>query len=245
LEFQSVISEALNESNYAIVYSIDMSAAFDLLSRNVLLHELRSRGSLECLTFLISDLLDGRKMKTEVADGKLSKEYDLKVGYVQGLTLELCHFTIYCKGIPALIGADHYITNADESYVITIDEDLQCGINRMSNISRSHILALENLVMKVNAKKSEVVVFSKNPLNTLDVSIGDDIIKTSPFMKVLIVYFASKLRWEKHIRHAISKWNSKLAVLKKLRRNFNLEQFKSVSLTSNISHNCTIVPRSV
>jgi len=47
-------------------------------------------------------------------------------------------------------------------------------------------------------------------------------------MKVLGVYFDSKLTWEKHIRHNISKCSSKLAVLRKLRRNFNSEQFKSI-----------------
>jgi len=116
LELQSVISEALDDGKYAMVYSIDMSAAFDLLRRDILLHELRTRGNLsEGLLFLISDFLDGRKMKTEV-DGKLSGEHELKVGCVQGSTLGPRLFTIYCGGLPTLIKADHYVTYADDIF---------------------------------------------------------------------------------------------------------------------------------
>jgi len=54
-------------------------------------------------------------------------------------------------------------------------------------------------------------------------------------MKVLGVYVDSKLTWEKHVRHTLSKCNSKLSVLWKLRRNFKTEQLKCIITTQYFS----------
>jgi len=80
LELQSVITEAMDRGEYAVVYSIDMSAAFDLLRKDILMDEIEKRGNItEGLAFLIRDFLDERKMITEV-DGKRSQEKELQVG---------------------------------------------------------------------------------------------------------------------------------------------------------------------
>jgi len=41
LELQSVVAEALDQGKIAVVYSIDMSAAFDLLRMDTLVKELK------------------------------------------------------------------------------------------------------------------------------------------------------------------------------------------------------------
>jgi len=98
----------------------------------------------------------------------------------------------------------------------------------METVSRSHIQELERLGMKVNIKKSEVVIFSKQHTPPRDVNLGDEKVLSKDNMKVLGVYFDSKLKWEKHIRHTIAKCNSKLSVLRKIRRKFNKEQFSKI-----------------
>jgi len=113
-------------------------------------------------------------MITEV-DGKRSQEKELQVGWVQGSTLGPRLFTIYCGGIPHNINAYHYTCYAVDSYVITKDKDLDLGnaIRRMEQVSWSHIEELERLGMKVNVKKSEVVIFTKKALDVREVSLGE------------------------------------------------------------------------
>jgi len=135
---------------------------------------------------------------------------------VQGSTLGPRLFTIYCGGIPHNINAYHYTCYAVDSYVITKDKDLGNAIRRMEQVSRSHIEELERLGMKVNVKKSEVVIFTKKALDVHEVRLGEEILKPKKFMKVLGIYFDDKMTWEKYIRLLIAKCSSKLTVLRKI-----------------------------
>jgi len=70
----------MDKGEYAVVYSINTSAAFDLLHKDILRDEIEDRGNIsEGLAFLIRDFLDERKIVTEV-DGKRSQERELEVG---------------------------------------------------------------------------------------------------------------------------------------------------------------------
>jgi len=46
LELQSVIAEALDQGKYAVVYTIDLPAAFDLLKLDTLMEELIRRSAI-------------------------------------------------------------------------------------------------------------------------------------------------------------------------------------------------------
>jgi len=65
----------------------NMSAAFDLLKRDILMDKLISRGEIsEGLALLIQDFLDGRKMIVNMGN-EYSNEHQQTIGCVQGSTL--------------------------------------------------------------------------------------------------------------------------------------------------------------
>jgi len=102
-------------------------------------------------------------------------------------------------------------------------------------ISKKHVAELHKLGMVVNTSKSEVVIFSKKPIIT-DVIIGDTLVKTKTDMKVLGIIFDAQLKWEAHVKAVISKCNSKLSVLRKIRGKFKMDQFLKIITTQFFSH---------
>jgi len=97
------------------------------------------------------------------------------------------------------------------------------------------VAELQKLGMVVNTSKSEVVIFSKKPIIT-DVIIGDTLVKTKTDMKVLRIIFDAQLKWETHVKAVISKCNSKLSVLRKIRGKFKMDQFLKIITTQFFTH---------
>ncbi len=229
LELKTIIADALDEGNTVIVYSIDLSAAFDLL-RSDKFYEVIGNDLSEGLGFAIMDFLTGRKITTEV-EGHRSNLENLLVGCVQGSTLGPRLFTLYTGWIGENLGADHYICYADDSYVIIIEKDIELAVNRLEAISSTHIARLESLGMKVNPSKTESVIFTKKGTETRSVNINNHLLETKTSMKVLGILFDNNLRWDTQVDSIIKKANSKISVLKKLRSKFTQQQFLQI-LTS-------------
>lgn len=58
--------------------------------------------------------------------------------------------------------------------------------------------------------------------------IASTTVKSQETMKILGITFDYKLSWEQHIRQTVAKANSKLSVLRKIRKNFTKDQFLKV-----------------
>lgn len=78
--------------------------------------------------------------------------------------------------------------------------------------------------------KTEAVVFSRKHSDRLTtvVDICGTKITTKEEMKVLGIIFDSCLTWNTHIRETLKKCNSKLGVLKKIRKRFTADQFLQI-----------------
>ncbi len=92
--------------------------------------------------------------------------------------------------------------------------------------------------MKSNPSKTDIIIFSKirdpNPI-IKTVQIAGNAIKSQQTMKVLGINFDHNLSWESHIRQDNKKANSKLSVLKKVRKYFTKEQFIKILTTQLFS----------
>jgi len=235
LELQSIICHIVDRGKIACVYSVDLSAAFDLLRVDTLLETISSRTTISGgLKHILIDFLTERKMMVEV-DNIRTDAIDLPIGCVQGSILGPRLFTIYCGGLKDAIGAENFVCYADDSYVVIEGSGVDEIKAKTESISKKHVVELHKLGMVVNTSKSEVVIFSKKPIIT-DVIIGDALVKTKTDMKVLGIIFDAQLKWETHVKMVLSKCNSKLSMLRKIRGKFKMHQFLKIITTQFFSH---------
>jgi hypothetical protein len=93
LTLQSYLSSILESKKQGIIYSVDLSAAFDLL-KPVKFYELFQNDLSEGLLYCIMDFLQKRKFHVEV-NGNMSEPLDLDRGCVQGSVLGPRLFSMY------------------------------------------------------------------------------------------------------------------------------------------------------
>lgn len=122
LEIQSIISNSIDSGLSVAAYSIDLSAAFDMLREDILQEKLRVKIS-EGLLFTVSDFLRNRRIVVDI-DGIKSEPLSLNIGCMQGSSLGPRLFTTYVGDLKSTINAHHYTSYADDSYVIIVDKTL-------------------------------------------------------------------------------------------------------------------------
>jgi len=186
------------------------------------------------LLFALRDFLINRSLQVEV-NGCSSDPLPLGLGCVQGSSLGPRLFTLYAGQISNVIGADHYTSYADDSYVLITGKSLDEAINKISIVSRKHVEYLKSLGLVVNESKSEAVVFTKHGQTTAQIDICGTSIVTKDRMKVLGIIFHCNLSWEPQIRYVLKKCKSKLGVLKKTQKSFSVDQFLKIITTQYYS----------
>jgi hypothetical protein len=108
------------------------------------------------------------------------------------------------------------------------DKDIESVQARIEEISKKHIRELELLGMRVNESKTEIVVFDRKGFREIDFKIGQSTIKSQRTMKALGVILDNNMSWNNHINYAIMSSAWKLSVLRKIRKDFNKQQFKNI-----------------
>jgi exonuclease III len=203
LEIQHEIASRLDRNEHITTYSIDMSAAFDLLRPDVFhLKTSFTDGMMDVLM----DFLTGRTFVVKI-DGKLSTSFPLNVGCVQGSILGPKLFGIYCSElIDALPPSSRLVTYADDSYVINSSTSKDETLLLTKRCLKMHVQFLKNIGMVVNTSKTELMYSSRTP-GEMRIVLDNFDIKSKPNMKALGVVFDAGLDWTSHLSYAIHKSN--------------------------------------
>ena len=115
LQIQSLIARALDEGDYVLMASIDLSAAFDVVNINLLIDRLRIIGLPEDIVGLIKLWLENRKFYVEV-NGLNSMFYDINSGTIQGSILGPILYAIYVSPLFDLTDLSNF---ADDNFALT------------------------------------------------------------------------------------------------------------------------------
>jgi hypothetical protein len=86
LDLQRTLAEKRDTGHDCVVYSIDLSAAFDMLRKNTLVKDINQKIKQVGLDKVIYDFLSKRKCKIEV-NGLFLSEFNVDLGCVQGSVL--------------------------------------------------------------------------------------------------------------------------------------------------------------
>jgi hypothetical protein len=233
LDLQRIIARELDDKKECMVYSVDLSAAFDLLRKDTLdaiLSDILSPG----LRKVIYDFLSERKCVIS-ANEKTSREFDISLGCVQGSVLGPKLFNLYTRLIPNNIHKGAFITTyADDSYVVVSAPEGETG--RLESLTHSclesHVSYLKGLGMVVNQNKTEFIHITRK--NDHQYQFTLPVLNS---MKVLGVTMDKKLSWSEHIAKTVNKLNGLTGALKFVRKRLTRQQFLQV-LTSQYYGTC-------
>jgi len=227
LELQDFVATSLDSGKIVGTYSLDLSAAFDLLRPDVFLDQMRNLIPLNLMQTLM-DFLSNRQFKVQLGETR-SKSRQLKVGCVQSSILGPRLFTLYMRRLPEIFDDAHLISFADDTYVSVADCDINSIKRRLEHIMTKHDTYLNTIGMVTNVSKTELILFSRKPLmDNPSIVVKGMEIKPKPNMKVLGLMFDSNLKWETQMDKIKNKARYILLKMRFLRKYLNAADMKKV-----------------
>jgi len=231
IELQDFVASSLDQGKIVGTYSLDLSAAFDLLRPDVFYNNLNGLIP-ESLLNLLMDFMSGRSFMVQVGSKKSSLK-KLKVGCVQGSILGPRLFTLYMRSLPVIIGEDiHLIAYADDTYVSVASKSLDEIKTKLETTMTKHDDYLTAIGMKTNVAKTELTYFSRKQLEEPPhLEVKGERIYPSGAIKVLGVKFRWDLQWDDHFDNIKKKSMAVFSKLKFLQQLMDLEGMKKILTT--------------
>ena len=228
LVLQSLITHATDSNNYALMASLDLSAAFDLVNVGLLTKRLRIIGLPMDLVNLIEIWLTDRKFYVEL-DGQVSEVLESEDGTIQGSVLGPILYAIFVSPLFDLANLTNF---ADDNFILEFNAKINDLIPNMEQKLEMIIKWLKDSGLKVNETKTEVCLFHRNDTQTITITLQDAQIKSKKCINVLGVTFDSKLNWSVQTTNAITKANKSLFAIKAISKFLKSSEISTL-LTSN------------
>jgi len=224
MELKDNIAELLDKKKTVLVYSLDLSAAFDLLRPDVLFDKFVGKLPDGLLRFIM-DFLSDRKFFVNI--GRATSEVrGLDRGCPQGSVLGPVLFSMYIRDMVEVIPVPSKIVSyADDSYVICSGSSVQEAVECLENTVKFHMKALFDSGMVVNESKTEVVHFRRGKEARInEVLIGNTTMQTLDKMKCLGIVIDAKLNWTQHVHYISNKIKGLMQGLRIIRRKLDFNE---------------------
>ena len=228
LVIQSIIARALDENNYVVMASVDLSAAFDLVDVELLIGRLKRIGLPDDIVGLIRLWLSSRSFSV-VINGKSSVLVNLPCGVIQGSILGPILYAIF---VSPLFDISRLTNFADDNFILRWNKLTGALVIEMEKEIDTITRWLKDSGLKVNEQKTEVCLFHRLDCHQITLRINDNEIKSQNSMNVLGVTFDSKLNWSTHINNSVKKAKKALHAIKLIRPHFTPSELCQI-ITSN------------
>ena len=228
LTLQAILSRALDRNEYAMMSSLDLSAAFDVVNVKLLIKRLKIVGLPSDLVDLIQSWLSQRMYSVNI-NGKYSMYYNLESGTIQGSILGPFLYAIYVSPLSDIVKITSF---ADDKYIIHWNKSLITLNEEMSSTLNLTIKWLNNSGLKVNPSKTELCIFHKNSEIKTLVNVNGVMVESGNSINVLGVEFDSKLQWCRHVSNTIKKSYKSLHAIRIIRKFFTKRELNML-ITSN------------
>jgi len=197
LNLKDTICELLDSKTGVIAYSLDLSAAFDMLRPDTFKDLMKGKIP-DDLLGILGEFLCDRKFYVEI-NGKKSNVKSIDRGCPQGSVLGPVLFNLYTGIIARKIPPDAVLTSyADDSYVVLQDKNQESLAMKAEGCLSAHIEALEEIGMKVNEEKTEIVLFGKKPQN-ITLNVKGTAVESKEAIKALGIVIDKGLTWNHHV----------------------------------------------
>ena len=228
LRIQSMIARAIDGDQFALMSSLDLSSAFDVVNVELLIKRLQIIGLPNDLVELVSEWLTNRYFYVSI-DGGNSYVHHCDVGTVQGSILGPI---LYAMFVSPLLDLEKLILFADDNYILEWGYQIPELILTMKQKLERITKWLTDSGLKVNESKTEICLFHRKDQHPIQLILNGQILNSKPFMNVLGVSFDSKLNWQTQIQQTISKSKKAIQALWLIRKYFNKQEMQQL-ITSN------------
>ena len=217
LRIQSLIARAVDDDMSALMASLDLSAAFDVVNIELLLERLKILGLPPDVVTLIDVWLKGRYFYVSL-DGDNSFVHESNTGTVQGSILGPILFSLF---VSPLIDLAKITLFADDNYVIVWNKHRGDLIIEMTAKLSLIIKWFKDSGLKVNESKTELCLFHRKDQLPIEIDINNTKLISKNSINVLGITFDSKLNWQNQIENVITKAKKALHAIKLVRKYFN------------------------
>ncbi len=197
----------------------DLSQAFDTCSHKKLLFKCSHFGIRGIPLLWIESYLSKRFFYTKIDDTCSEKE-QIENGVPQGGILSPVLFNVYVADYCHAI-TDKTIQFADDTSDIIYSESIHDMTNKLIQNYKTAKLYFEDLNLKLNTAKTEIVNFSRNDLPSID--LQGERITPSDKARFLGIVIDRKLTFKPHIETIIRKLNAQIPTVFYIRQYLNLE----------------------
>ena len=150
-KLQSILARALDDDNYALMATLDLSSAFDVVNVELLLKRLKIMGLPSDIVFLVSEWLTTRYFYVSLEGGN-SCIHSCVVGTVQGSILGPILYAIFVSPIFDLARLTMF---ADDNYIIHWNKHRAEFVIETKNTLELIIRWMKDSGLKVNDGKTE------------------------------------------------------------------------------------------
>jgi len=183
LEIQDHIACNLDAGQIVGMYSLDLSAAFDLLCPEILKNTICDIIDAPLLK-IIMDFLSGRNFQVEINETRSEKK-NLLVGCVQGSILGPRLFTLYLRNLDKVIPNAFVTSYADDTYVCVSDIDPSQVKTKLETTMTLHNKFFMDIGMVTNVSKTELIYFSRRPTEAPSLLVENQTVLPTQHIKVL------------------------------------------------------------
>ena len=223
-----MIARAIDGDQFALMSSLDLSSAFDVVNVELLIKRLQIIGLPNDLVELVSEWLTNRYFYVSI-DGGNSYVHHCDVGTVQGSILGPI---LYAMFVSPLSDLEKLILFADDNYILEWGYQIPELILTMKQKLERITKWLTDSGLKVNESKTEICLFHPKDQHPIQLILNGQILNSKPFMNVLGVSFDSKLNWQTQIQQTISKSKKAIQALWLIRKYFNKQEMLQLITSS-------------
>jgi len=228
IEVQDFVATNLDAGNIVGTYSIDLSAAFDVLRPDIFYNQQLKEKIPKNIMAILMDFMSNRKFIVQVNSSQSSIQ-KLKVGCVQGSILGPRIFTLYMNELSNLTSNAHLVSFADDTYVSVVGKNLNEVKTKIINKMTEHDDFLKQIGMVTNVSKTELIYFARKPLEDYSpIKVKGEIVTPKKNIKVLGVQFQSDLKWDTHIEKVKNKARIVLGKMKFLSKYMDIKSMKKI-----------------
>ena len=228
LLLQTLLARSTNANKYALMASLDLSAAFDVVNVELLLKRLSVIGLPMDIIEIVSNWLKVRYLYVTI-DGVSSYVHETNVGTVQGSILGPILYAIFVSPLFDLTDLTLY---ADDNYIVRWNSILHLLILDMKISLEMITKWLRQSGLKVNDAKTELCVFHRTDTRPIEININDIMLTSKNHINVLGITFDTKLQWHLQVAQTISKSKKALHAISLIRKYFTSSELLSI-ITSN------------